>query len=442
MLPRFKHLTNKALTHQGFRRYFANTSWMFGEQILRMVAALLVSIWVARYLGPAQFGIFSYAIAFVSIFGILAKLGLDGIMVRDLVNEPQKRDIYLGTAFWLKLIGAFFMLASVAIATLFTTNDHTTNLYIFIIASGIIFQSFEVVDFYFQSQVLSKFVSICKIIQLLLSSALKVYFVVTGADLFWFVVVTLIEQVTLALTLYIAYKYQKLGSFYRHFDFNTAKKLLKDSWPLIFSGLAMAVYMRIDQIMIKEMLGDKEVGIYSAAVRLSEVWYFIPVIITNSLAPAIISARNVSYDLYKNRLQKLCTVMVWLAIVLAIFITFFSGMLVNILFGSAYQAASGVLAIQIWGGIFVFIGVASGVFFTAENYTRKTLYRTALGAVSNVLLNIVMIPLYGIYGAAVATLISQFVVNLAYDFFDDDVKEIRNIKIKSFFPILYIKGRY
>ncbi|HYN55491.1 MAG TPA: oligosaccharide flippase family protein, partial [Methylotenera sp.] len=210
-MQRLKRLINNASTHQGFRRYFSNTSWMFGEQILRMIAGLLVGIWVARYLGPEQFGIFSYAIAFVSIFGVLAKLGLDGIMVRNLVTDPQKRDIYLGTAFWLKLFGAFITLGIMAFATLFTSNDHTTNLYIFIIASGIIFQSFEVVDFYFQSQVLSKFVSTCKIIQLVISSIAKIYLVITGADLFWFVVVTLIDQVTLALTLYIAYKSQKLG---------------------------------------------------------------------------------------------------------------------------------------------------------------------------------------------------------------------------------------
>ena len=158
-------------------RYFANTSWMFGEQVLRMASGLLVGIWVARYLGPEQFGLFSYALAFVSIFSGLAKLGLDGIVVRDLVNHPHQRDVYLGTAFWLKFVGAFVMLGIVALATLFTSNDHTTNLYVFIISSGIIFQSFEVVDFYFQSKVLSKFVSICKITQLAVSSALKIYFV-------------------------------------------------------------------------------------------------------------------------------------------------------------------------------------------------------------------------------------------------------------------------
>ncbi len=420
-------------------RYFANTSWMFGEQMLRMASGLLVGIWVARYLGPEQFGLFSYALAFVSIFSGLAKLGLDGIVVRDLVNHPHQRDVYLGTAFWLKFVGAFVMLGFVALATLFTSNDHTTNLYVFIIASGIIFQSFEVVDFYFQSKVLSKFVSICKITQLAVSSALKVYFVVTGADLIWFVVVTLIDQVMLALTLLVAYRFQKQGSFISFFDINIAKNLLKISWPLILSGLAVTIYMRIDQLMIKEMLGTKEVGLFSAAVRLSEVWYFVPGIITSSLFPAIVSAKKVSRALYLQRLQKLSTLMTWLAVSVALPVTFFADSIVNLLYGYSYQQAGLVLAVHIWGAVFVFLGVASGVFFTVESYTKKSLYRTLLGAISNVLFNLLLIPHYGIAGAAMATVISQFIANFLYDFFDASLRELVIIKLRSLFPIYCIK---
>ena len=409
MISRLKHLTNRALAHQGFMRYFANTSWMFGEQMLRMASGLLVGIWVARYLGPEQFGLFSYALAFVSIFSGLAKLGLDGIVVRDLVNHPHQRDVYLGTAFWLKFVGAFVMLGFVALATLFTSNDHTTNLYVFIIASGIIFQSFEVVDFYFQSKVLSKFVSICKITQLAVSSALKVYFVLTGADLIWVVVVTLIDQVLLALTLFIAYRYQKLGSFYQYFDITLAKKLLKDSWPLILSGVAVALYMRIDQIMIKEMLGEREVGIYTAAVRLSEVWYFIPLIIANSLFPAIASAKKVSNKIYYIRLQRLYILMLWSAITVAVMMTFCSGWIITSLYGEAYREAGKVLMIHIWAGIFVYLGVASGGWFLTENLQRYSTINTLIGAITNVFLNLILIPLWGIYGAALATVFSYSV---------------------------------
>ncbi len=411
MIARLKHLTYSAKTHQGFRRYFANTSWMFAEQLLRMIAGLLVGIWVARYLGPEQFGVFSYAIAFASLFSSIAKLGLDGIVVRDLVREPEQRDRYLGTAFWLKLGGALIMLGAVALAMQLTSSDHLTNLYILIIASGAIFQSFEVVDFYFQSKVLSKFVSICKMTQLLLSSLLKLYFIFTGADLIWFVLVTLVDQLSLALSLYLAYRHQKLCSFYRHFDMKTAKQLLKDSWPLIFSGLVIMIYMRIDQIMIKEMLGEREVGLYSAAVRLSEVWYFIPAIITTSLFPSIINAKKISEKLYYTRLQRLYTLMAWLAIAIALPMTFLSDWLVALLYGAAYSEAGKVLMINIWAGVFVFIGVASSKWFVSEGLQKYLTINTVVGAIMNILLNLFLIPKYGVYGAAIATVISQAVAS-------------------------------
>ncbi|MBE0472510.1 MAG: oligosaccharide flippase family protein, partial [Methyloprofundus sp.] len=212
-------------------RYFKNTSWMMGEQLLRIIAGLFVGIWVARYLGPEQFGIFSYALAFTAIFGGIAKLGLDGIMVRELVNNPANRDVYLGTAFWLKILGAFIVISLMAAIVPFTSNDATTNLFIFIIASGLVFQSFEVVEFYFQSQVLAKIVSICKVIQLALSSMIKIYLVLSEAELIWFVLVTAFDALSLAVSYFIAYKVRKNPAFYKHFDLSIAKQLLKDSWP-------------------------------------------------------------------------------------------------------------------------------------------------------------------------------------------------------------------
>lgn len=425
MLTRIRHHLDSARTHQGFHRYFANTSWMLAEQILRMVAALLVGIWVARYLGPAQFGVLSYAVAFAALFSSIAKLGLDGIVVRDLVREPSQRDLYLGTAFWLKLIGAFVMLAVIALATQLTSNDATTNLYIFIIASGAIFQSFEVVDFYFQSRVLSKFVSICKLTQLLISSLLKLYLILIEADLIWFVLVSLVDQVTLALSFILAFRYQKVDGFYRHFDWLITKQFIKDSWPLILSGLAVMIYIRIDQIMIKEMLGDREVGLYSAAVRLSEVWYFVPMIITNSFFPAIVGAKKINNEIYYTRLQRLYALMVWMALGLAIPMTFLSNWLVTLLYGASYKEASAVLMIHIWTGVFVFFGCAKGKWLLTENMLRYGTINTSIGAISNVIFNMVLIPIYGIVGAAIATLIAHlFSAMIVPVFYKKDRKSV------------------
>lgn len=419
--------------HQGFIRYFKNTSWMITEQFMRIIAGLFVGIWVARYLGPVQFGLFSYVLAFTAIFGGVAKLGLDGIMVRELVKYHDKREAYLGTAFWLKVIGAFIVMGLIAAIVPFTSNDATTKSFIFIIAAGLMFQSFEVVEFYFQSQVLAKIVSICKVTQLAVSSAIKIYLVLTEAELIYFVLVTISDALSLAISYFIAYKINHNSSFYRHFDFDVAKNLLKDSWPLIFSSIVVMIYMRIDQIMIKEMLSEYEVGIYSAAVRLSEAFYFIPILISASLFPAILNAKKRSRELYKQRLQMLYALMVWSAIAIALPITFLSDRLIKLLFGQAYQEASQVLMVHIWAAIFVFLGVAFGKYLLAQNLTKIAFQRTLLGVVSNVLLNLWLIPIFGIVGAATATLLAQLIANLGYDFFDIRLHQQLKIKIKCIF---------
>jgi O-antigen/teichoic acid export membrane protein len=434
-------MISEILGHTGFQRYFKNTSWMMGEQALRMIAGLFVGIWVARYLGPEQFGLFSYVLAFTALFSGISKLGLDGILVHEIVIQPNKRDVLLGTAFWLKVFGALLVIVLIALTLPFTSNDGVTSIYIFIIAAGMLFQAFEVIEFYFQSQVLAKLVSTCKVIQLVISSFLKIILVLTESKLIWFFLVALFDTVTLAFSLFIAYKTQKNHtSFYRFFDISNAKYLLKYSWPLILSSIIFMIHMRIDQIIIKEMLGEYEVGIYSAAIRLSEVWFFIPVMITSSLFPSIIKAKKYSGTLYVERLQWLYTFMVWLAICIALPITFLSNWLVTILYGAAYSAAGKVLMIHIWSGVFVFLSSAFGKYLIIENITMVNFYRVFYGAIINILLNLIFIPRFGIVGSAYATLISLFTINIFYDVFIANLRIQLIMKLRAFFsPIVCIK---
>ena len=424
-------------------RYFKNTSWMFAEQALRIIAGLFIGVWIARYLGPEQFGIFSYATAFVAIFAGIAKLGLDSIVIRELVNYPEKADVYLGTAFWLKVMGALIVWAIIATTTLLSNNDQTTNIYILIIASGIIFQSFEVIDFYFQSQVLSKFVSICKITQLFISSALKIYLVFTNEDLLWFVLVSAIDQMVLGINLYISYKKQLLANFYNKFDSQILVKLLRESWPLMLSSLAITIYMRIDQIMIQNMLGTKEVGIFTAAVNIVSAFYFIPMLITSSLFPSIISSKKISEELYYKRLQLLFSTLTWIAILIYIPMIIFSDQLVNLLYGQNFKNAGQVIYIYAFAGIFVFMGVASARWYINEGLQKITLLRTLVGAAINIALNLILIPIINLKGAAIATLISQITVAFLLDLGSNKTRLVFIMKLRAllFIGIFYFKER-
>jgi len=277
----------------GFKKYFFNTSWLFFEHIVRLVVALFVSVYVARYLGPDQYGLLNYSISFVALFSAIATLGLDQIVIRELVKDRSKRDSLLGTAFVLKLSGAVLVIAILAVGVQFTSNDLFTNLLIFIIAAGTLFQSMNVVDFYYQSKVQSKFSVQVKFWTIMGISLLKVYSIYIGAPLLWFAFLVLLENIILASGFFLIYNLKGLSIFSWHFDLDMAKSLLKSSWPLIFSGIFIGIYMKIDQVMLKEMVDTQAVGLYAAAVKLSEAWYFVPTVIMSSFYPAIIEGKNI-----------------------------------------------------------------------------------------------------------------------------------------------------
>ena len=399
---------NTLKNHHGFVKYFKNTSWLLGEKILRLIAALFIGIWVARYLGPERFGFFSYAQSFVGLFAYIATFGLDGIVVRELVKDENRKDELIGTAFWLKVMGAFTVLILLAAAVNLTSNNSSTNTLIFIIGGATIFQSFNVIDFYFQSKVMSKYVVYANIISLSLSSVVKIVLILFNAPLVVFAWVIFFDSVVLSLGLIFFYinGNTKLSIKNLQFRPRTAVLFLKDSWPLILSGIAVSIYMQIDQVMIKEMLDAEAVGQYAAAVRLSEVWYFVPIIIATSLFPAIINAKKISNEFYNGRLQKLYDLHFTIALLLGLPIIFFSTPIIDILYGQEFKQAADILPIHICCSFFIFMGVVRGKWMLCENLQRYDLLIHIIGVVANIIFNYIFISSMGVTGAAYGTLLS------------------------------------
>lgn len=399
--------------------------------MLSMVVALLVIVYVARYLGPERFGLLSYAGSFVGLFTAIATLGLDGIIVRELVKTPERRDELLGTAFRLKMCGAVLMWLGIAAAIPFTNNDTLTNTIVAIIAFGVIFQAFNVIDFHFQAEVKFKFVAFARLVQLVVSSIIKLVLIWIAAPLVCFAFVFLLDAAVLALGMTVMYLKNTGKVWSWKWRWKTARVLLKDSWPLILSGIAVSIYMRIDQLMLKEMLGVEQVGHYAAAVRLSEAWYFVPMAITSSVLPAIINSKKRSEELYYQRLQKLYDLMVWLAVAIALPTTFLAPWVIRNLYGEAFLPAAGVLSIHIWAGVFVFLGVASGKWFLSENFIKLSFYRTLLGALGNVIFNLILIPIFHINGAAIGTLLANFLAAYLFDAINLSTRKTFLMKTKS-----------
>lgn len=392
-------------------KVLTNTGWLFADRILRMGVGLIVGVWVARYLGPEQFGLLNYAMAFVAIFSAVATLGLDGIVVRDLVKEPENAGVTLGTAFSLQVISGFLACGAAFFAIHFArSEDALPKIMVAILGFIMVFKSTEVIKYWFESQVQSKYTVVVQNSAFLLTALVKIVLILAGAPLLAFVWAAFAEAALAGLALFAIYAL--IGDNLKDWEFRThrARELLSDSWPLILSGLAVMVYMRIDQIMLGQMLGDDAVGIYSAAVRVSEVWYFVPVAIVSSVFPSIIKAKKSGTKEYHRLLQALFSTLFALSLSFAIMISFFSQTLIQWLYGKAYFGAGPVLFVHIWAGIFVSMGVASGKWLILEGFQRITFYRTMWGALTNVFLNSILIPFWGPLGAAVATVFSQFMV--------------------------------
>ncbi len=417
---------------KNLKKITENIGWLFFDKILRMGMGLVVGVWVARYLGPELFGTWNYALAFSALFGTFATLGLDGIAVRELVKTPEKENEILSSAFILCLAGGVFaFLASGAAISILKPQDTLTFWLVVIASAGFIFQSFMVIDYHNQAKLRSKNTVIAMNSAFIVNSAVRVGFILFKAPLMAFAIAGLAE-IALGTALMLIFYFKKNKKFIFTPYLVQIKTLLKDSWPLILSGLAIMVYMKIDQIMIGEMLGETAVGLYSAAVKISEVWYFIPIVITSSLFPSIVEAKKQDEKLYYKRLQQLYSLMILISAAIALPMTFLSDWVIRFLYGDAYLLAASVLSIHIWAGIFVFLGVASGQWLLIENLQKIALKRTLFGVISNIILNFFLIQKLSIFGAALATLISQSIAAFFYDFFDQSTKKIFFLKLKAF----------
>jgi polysaccharide transporter, PST family len=419
----------------------ANMGWLVADRILRMGVGLVVGVWVARYLGVEQFGLFSYAGAFVALFSTLATLGLPPLVVRTLTDYPEQREEILGTVFWLQLLGGFGTLV-LSVSTMFVLrrSDPIMLSLVAIFASSTIFQAFETIDLWFQSRIQSKYTVLAKNTAFLTIAIVKVILINLKAPLLAFAGATLAEVVVGVVGLIVFYQYQghSIGTW--RWSLKLAQKLLRESWPLILSGFSIIIYMRVDQIMLGQMVGDQMVGIYSAATRVSEVWYFVPGAIASSVAPGIYAAKKAGDEaLYYRRIGQSLQVLALISILIAVPMTFVSGPIITGLFGNEYAAAGPILAIHIWAALFVFTGIGTSTWFIAEGLTHLSFQRTLIGAVINICLNFGLIPAYGGVGAAIATVISQAFASCLSNAFHPAAKKIFRVQLRSFLPFLMLR---
>jgi O-antigen/teichoic acid export membrane protein len=403
------------------RRVIGNTAWLFGEKVFQLGLGLFVGVWVARYLGPEGFGIVNYAIAYVGLVEPLAKLGMDNIVVRDLTRDPSHKNETLGTAFTLRLTASLINLCLLLSTIVLLKRDSPeTQWAVALFGLGAVLSSLGVIEFWFQSQVEAKYVVWARNSAYIFINVVKVILIQLKAPILAFVAALVLEQALAYVGMVIVYHWR--GDLMRvwKFSLDRARFLLKESWPLIISGIVIFVYMQIDQLMLGSMIGEEAVGIYSAAVKVSGMWYFVPISIVQSVFPSVVQAREISQEVYSQRIQKVFNLMVLIGYGFAIPITFLSPYIINILYGQYYAASASMLTILVWSGTFASLGVAREAWLTTEGLMKFSAATAATGAVINMILNFLLIPKYGGNGAAIATIISQiFAVYISSAFFPE-----------------------
>ena len=416
------------LGHEGFKRYFFNTGWMLAGQFFYLLLSFFVGAWIARYLGPEQYGLVSYIVAFVGVFSFLASLGIDGIISRELVSQPEKSSVLLGTAFRLRLIGGAIAAGLASLAAIFWGGSQRDISFLIALYSfTFLLQSPLVINIYFYSQVKARQAIKAQLAAVLLSSILKVVMILTGHGIIWLLYIYTADYVWQGL--FLLYLYRRQGgqvSAWR-FDRALAASVWRDSWPLMISAAAVAVYLRIDQVLLGRLMNEAAVGIYSAGVKLSEVFYFVPGVICVSLFPAIVNGRKAGPAAYRHRLRNFYLLLGLLGVMIAATVSLLAKNIIGFVFGSAYQAAAPVLALYTWSSVGLFLGTGVTHQLMAENRVKEVMAINSAAMAINIALNLYLIPRLGLSGAALASLISYSFPPLWLFFIKKNKEAITNI---------------
>ncbi len=415
---------------------FKNAIWLIGGNIIHKVIAFVIGLWTARYLGPGNYGLINYANAYITFFFSLATLGINSVIVKKFIDDPEREGTTLGTTLVLQCVASILSVGMIfGIVCIADFGEPLTILVVLLSSLGLFFQQFDTVKYWFQSKLASKYAAVATIMAYIVTSAYKVILLIFGKNVTWFALATSLDYVCVAIILYSVYRHKK-GPRLR-FSYHTAKELLSSSCHYILSGLMVSIYGATDKLMLKQMLNEEAVGFYGTAVSLANVWVFILVAIIDSLNPVIMSLHNTDQKAYLRKNRQLYSIVFYLSLLVSVLFTVFSELAIQILYGDAYAGAAAPLRVITWYVAFSYLGVARNVWVVCENKQRYLSGIYIGSAVVNVVLNAVMIPVLGATGAAIASLISQVCTIFVIPLF---IKEMRP-NVKLMLDGILLKGR-
>jgi len=423
----------KLASNELFLSYFRNTSWLMAESVVRMFIGITVIGWVARFLGTANFGLLTYSQSLVALFAAVATLGLDNIVTRELVKEEGNRNEILGTSFILKLVATMFILGIILVAAPFIYDDSLTALLLMVIGTSSLFQSFSVIKFYYQSKVLSKYTTYANIYAIGITSSVKIALILLKSPLIYFAWAIVLEHI--ALSFFLVYYYSHHVSPVTRWRFNKemATNLLKDSWPLLLAYLAYQLYSRIDQVMVKELLNNHSAGLYAAAYKFYELPLLIAIITARSIYPLMIKQYKVTVERLHSFFYAMSSWMTLFSYLIILFLFLFGKEMISLVFGNDFIESFQILLVLSVGLIPLFNGFIRSNYITIINSQKLILYTTITSALLNIILNFIFIKVYGVLGAAIATVLTQFVSLIFLNLFSKSLRKIFQYQVQSLF---------
>lgn len=407
-----------------------NILWLSFDKVLKLVIGLVVGAWVTRYLGPAQWGKINYVTAFVAILVTVAKLGMDGFLTKEILQHPYAKNEILGTSFLIRIFLLPFLFLFVIVYFYLHNVEQDYYLLFAFLSLNVTIVPLDLIDLEFQSRLQSKLTIISKNVAYVLGAIVRLYLIINEYSIFWFAAAMGIES---ALSyIFLLFVYQRNDNIFNwKFSKTRAASLLKEGWPFIVASLAVVLYVRLDQIMIGDMVGEEELGLFTSATKISEIFAFLPMAVSGSFLPSLVNAKKLGREIFVQKIQFLINWMMRISLALALGITLLSSQIIQILFGSEFISASRILSVHIWALVPMFLGVATTQYLVIEGMQKYSLYRTVLGLTTNLVLNFYMIPRYGAFGAAIATTISHAVAAIFSNFLFNETRVLFKMQAKS-----------
>ena len=418
-------------------RLVKNASWIIGCKVAQTILSFVVSLMTARYLGPSNYGLLNYASSLVTFITPIMTLGFTNILVQEFVNSPDNEGEILGTSLLSCFCSSLLCMLSVVIfSAIANPGERNTTIVTALFSINLLFQALELSEYWFQAKLLSKYTSVVSLVSYTIVSTYKIYLLITGKSIYWFAVSYAIDYMIIAISLLVVYK--KIGGQSLRFSLKKAKAMFSKSRYYIISSLMITIFTQTDKIMIKPMLGDEATGFYSTAVICAGMTSFVFAAIIDSFRPAIFESKQTNQSVFELNIKRLYSVVIYLSIAQCVAMTLLARLIIHITYGDMYEPAVSTLRIVVWYTTFSYLGNVRNIWILAESKQRYLWIINMIGAIANVILNFIMIPLLGINGAALASLITQCFTNFIIGFIITPIRYNNYLMLRGLNPRLLV----